>query len=191
MIELRAVSGGTIAGIKVQQDVAGPTTFATLPSLVVAAGDLIVVHMTPGTVTTETVTKGDCAVAACYATAWDVAGGNTGITFSNRVLRLLAADGTTTLDAVPFAKVTTVSPAGYPADVQSIQAASLWLPTMCGGALCSYTSTPLVSDATVSVDWTNAAATVAGVSVQRNVTIDNNVVGDWHQAASSWGLANP
>ena len=67
------------------------------------------------TTTNETTTKADCTDAACYPNAWDVNGGTTGITFSNRVLRLIAPSGSVS-DALALAKATTTSPAGYPAD---------------------------------------------------------------------------
>ncbi len=189
LVELLATTAGSINGVTLQQDVAAPVTLATLPNVTVAAGDLIVIHLAPDTTTTETSTKGDCTDGGCYAGAWDVNGGITGITFSNRVLRLVAPDNSVA-DAVPFAKVSTTSPSGYPADLQAIQAAGQWLPADCGGALCSYASTPLASDATISVDWTTAGPSAIGTSVQRKSGAATRTSADWTPAAQTFGLNN-
>ena len=190
LVELLAVSGGTINNIKLQQDVATPVTLATLPNLTVATGDLIVVHLNPAiTTTAETTTKGDCTDAACYAGAWDVNGGTTGITFSNRVLRLVAPDGSV-VDALALAKPAVASPVGYPADLQAIQAAGQWLPASCGGVPCTYMTTPSAGDATISIDWTTAATTATGVSVQRKSGQATKSAADWTAVTQTFGAAN-
>ena len=190
LVELLATAGGSINNFKLQQDVASPITLATLPNLTVAAGDLIVIHLNPGATTTvETTTKGDCTDATCYPGAWDVNGGTTGLTFSNRVLRLVAPDNSVA-DALALAKATTTSPVGYPADLQAIQAAGQWLPANCGGAACTYTSTPIASDVTISIDWTTAATTATGVSVQRKSGQHTKTVADWTAVTQTFGAAN-
>ncbi len=191
LVELLAVTGGNILNFRLQQDVAGAITLATLPNLTVAAGDLVVVHLAPGTSTNETTTKGDCVDVACYPNAWDVNGGVTGITFTNRVLRLIAPNNAVA-DAVAFAKATTASPATFPADLQTIQAAGQWLPANCGGAACTYASTPTASDATISVDWTMAATAPTGtnVSVQRKSGQVTKTTADWTQTAQTFGAPN-
>ncbi len=190
LVELLVIAGGSLNNFKLQQDVASATTLATLPNLAVATGDLVVVHLNPGATTTvETTTKGDCTDATCYPGAWDVNGGTTGITYSNRVLRLIAPDGSVA-DALALAKATTTSPAGYPADLQTIQTAGQWLPANCGGTACTYTSTPIASDATISIDWTNAAATATGISVQRKSGQMTKTAADWTQVTETFGVAN-
>ena len=101
LIELRVIEAGDIAGITIEQVLTTPVVLATLPSLVVAANDLIVVHLNaPGGVTNEMLTKDQCGGPACYDEAWDVRGEDTGLFFGNRVISVM--DGATYQDAVPF-----------------------------------------------------------------------------------------
>ena len=190
LVELVVVSAGTINGIKLAQDVATPITLATLPNLQVAQGDLIVVHLAPVATTTETATKADCSDAACFAGAWDVNGGTAGITFSNRVLQLLAPDNSV-MDVVPFAKAGSSSPTGFPTDLQTIQGGGHWMPANCGGMACTYMTTPSASDATISVDWTALGTSASGTSAQRKPGQFTKTAADWHTAAASFGAANP
>jgi hypothetical protein len=190
MVELRVVGAGNVRNVQLQQNITGPITLATLPDLTVAIGDLIVVHMAPDvSVTTETSSMAGCVAATCYPSAWDVAGGSSGVSFSSRVLRLVASDGTTTMDAIPFAKTGGASPAGFLSDLQILQSAGLWFPSDCGGVPCTDTSTPTAAG--VAVDWTLMGATAAGISVQRHAAVNNFTASDWQQVASSWGTANP
>lgn len=189
LVELVALQAGTINGIKLVQDVANPVTLATLPNIQVAQGDLVVVHLVPVTATTESTTQADCADAACYAGAWDVNGGATGITFSNRVLELVTP-GATVMDVVPFAKAGTTSPVGFPADLQTIQTAASWLPADCGGVACTYATTPPASDATIAVDWTTLGTSATGTTVQRKAGQFTKTSADWHLAAQTLGAAN-
>jgi hypothetical protein len=93
LVELVAVSGGTVDGFVLQQDFTVSTpvvTLATFPNATVATGDVIVVHIAPpGGYTGETTAKDQFPQSGTtinYDTAWDFAGGTTGITFSSRVL---------------------------------------------------------------------------------------------------------
>ena len=186
LIELRATAAGTVNNMTVGQALGVPVTVATLPNLSVAAGDLIVIHLTPGAVTTETTSMGSCTDAACYAGAWDVAGSTTGLTYSHRVVWVKNPDGSLH-DAVPFVN-TAVStpPSAFPGDLQTLQSMGLWLPGDCGGALCTYTSTPTA--VAISADWTGTGATATGNSAQR--TANNHMASDWHVAAPTFGAAN-
>nr|WP_228530782.1 MULTISPECIES: chitobiase/beta-hexosaminidase C-terminal domain-containing protein [Myxococcaceae] len=188
LIELRVVSGGTMDKITLVESPS--TVVATLPNVVVAAGDLIVVHLAPiaGEVT-ETTSKSQVQVPTFYDTAWDVVGGTTGLTYGNRVLRVKDPSGTTQ-DAVPLIVTTGTPASAFPAQLQAAQAEGLWLPTDCGGALCTYTSTPSAS--TVSVNMTGLTNTTAS-SVRRISTTDSNTLSDWVSATTgaSFGLPNP
>jgi hypothetical protein len=190
LIELLVTSTGNTNGAVLAQDVASPIALATLPDLNVVAGDLIVVHLTPATTTTtETGTKSDCTAAACYGSAWDVRGGTTGITFSDRVLTIAAADGTVQ-DAVAFARTTlSTPPAGFPADLQAIQGKAWWQPADCAGAPCTYSSTPTAL--AVSADWSNVGATAGGMSCARKANGDTDQASDWAVGAASFGMSNP
>jgi hypothetical protein len=190
LMELRATGPGDATGITIQEGVAAANVLATLPALTVATGDLIVVHLSPAAgVSNESASKSDCSDAACYAGAWDVRGGSSGATFSNRVIVVKAADGTV-LDAVPFVKTSLTSPpSAFPPDLQTVQAMTQWLPADCAGAPCSYTSTPTAQS--VSVDWTSVGNSAGGTSVQRHLALDNNMASDWQTGASTFGAANP
>ncbi len=186
LIELKVISGGNTAGMVIQQNVASPVTLATLPVLSVAAGDFIVVHLNPAAgVVTEIAAKSDCTDTACYGSAWDIAGGTTGITFSSRILLVKTASGTIQ-DAVPFTNA--IVPASFDGDLLAIQTSGLWLPADCGGSACSSTSTPTAEE--ISVDWTSVGTTSSGNSVQRTGTSDTNTKTDWVIGAPSFGSAN-
>ncbi|WP_224369117.1 Ig-like domain-containing protein [Hyalangium versicolor] len=194
LVELLAVSGGNVEGFVLQQDINSATTLATLPNVTVATGDIIVVHMTPPNgYASETTAKNQfpaSGTAINYDTAWDFAGNAAGITYSNRVLLIKDAVGTIQ-DATPFVKTdVTTPPSGFPANLQAIQAAGLWSPADCGGALCTYTTTPTAQ--AVSADWTTATGTSRTSNTVRRISAtDTNTGADWAVGAQSWGLPNP
>ncbi len=210
LVELRVTGAGNMAGITLQQDFVSKTLLATLPQTIVAVDDLVVVHMTPAaTVKSETTLKTDCADAACYTGAWDVAGlgvpgGTTvGITNSDRLLALVSADGKTYLDVVAFT-TKGKSPSTFPGELQAAQAAGVWMPADCGsgdGTLCTFTTTPSAED--VSVLWTGVTAwgnddmvKGPGKSVQRKnpagTLVQTQSAADWNAAAQqTWGAPNP
>jgi hypothetical protein len=190
LVELAVLASGTARDIVLLQNPvlggSGTVTLATLPDVQVTAGDIIVMHLNDATVTSET-SKTGCASAACFAGAWDFAGGTTGITFSNTVLSVAASDGTT-MDAVPFATPPSTTPATFPATLQYIQGLGQWQPADSGGMPTDYTTTPSAVD--VSVDWSTAGTTPSGNTVQRGGA-DTNAKADWSVKASSLGVANP
>jgi hypothetical protein len=198
LIELEAVSAGTLEGIKIEQIGSATETLITMPAITVASGDLIVVHLTPSGVTgiapaSETTSKNQFSSAsfsANYDTAWDLLGNAIGLTFSNRVIQVV--DPTNAVqDAVPFVLTTSASPpAAFPTNLQALQAAGYWLPADCGGSLCTYASTPTAL--AVSVEYDGAGNTPTGNSIQRKPATDTNQKSDWNGAgAQSFGLPNP
>jgi hypothetical protein len=188
LAELRATTGGSVAGMTLQQDVVSPAILATLPATTVATGDLIVVHLNPDAgLISETTSKTDCFDPACYAGAWDVAGGTTGIAHSDHALTVNAASSNLN-DAVPFGVPAGADRTGFPPDVQTLQGAGEWIPADCGGAPCDYTTTPTVLD--VSVDWSGASSTTGANSAARNSNGDTNQKSDWSVGASSFGALN-
>jgi hypothetical protein len=198
LIELYVVQGGTTMGMTLVENTA---TMATLPDVLVATGDIIVVHIAPTTgngdaPSSETTGKSQYAqgtYAANYDTAWDFHGGTTGLGYSHRVLRMKDALGNTQ-DAVAFAVPTsTTPPSAYPGFLQTLQAEGLWLPADCAGALCTYTSTPTAVE--VSASWGGTGTSRTGASAQRVGTADNNMASDWAilaaPNANTWGRPNP
>ncbi len=193
LVELVAVSGGTVEGFVLLQDINSPVTLGTFPDVTVATGDVIVVHIN-GKTDSETVSKDQFAASAVpdnYDTAWDFKGGTTGITFSSRLLVVRDSDGAIQ-DGVAFHKIAATPPSGYPANLQALQAEGHWLPADCGGAPCTFNSTPSAAD--VSADWTAlpaSNATKASNTVRRVSATDTNRKDDWAVGAQSWGLPNP
>jgi hypothetical protein len=187
LIELKVLTAGTLNGIVLKQNPmpssGGAATFITLPNVLVAQGDLVVVHLGATSLVNETAKDG-CNDPVCYATAWDFFAA-TKITYGYRLLAAVAPDGTL-LDAVPFYTQTTQG--DFPANVQYAQGLGHWLPADCGGAPCTFLSDPTVQS--VSFDWTGIATTVGGNSAQRKTTGDTNTAADWFVGASSFGLAN-
>jgi hypothetical protein len=196
LIELIAVNGGSLNGLTIQQAISpSPVVLlATLPPVIVALGDIIVVHLNPATATgaapaSETTSKSQYQKAAYFANydaAWDFHGSATGLTFGNRVIVVIS--GSNIQDAVAFTNNNGV-PTSFPQDVQYIQTAAQWFPSDCGGVLCSYSTTPTVE--AISVNWQGVGTSAAGNSVQRLSNTDTNTKTDWSAAtAPTWGVLN-
>jgi hypothetical protein len=199
LIELRALSTGTLSGSVLRQTASNPpVVLATLPDVTVTAGDLIVIHLNPSAAAgaapaSETTSKSEYANAmfgANYDGAWDIHGGVTGLTFNHRVVDVVDS-GAATLDAVPFVLTTAGSPpASFPSALQAIQAAGNWLPADCGGLPCDYVTVPSAVD--VSVQYDGVGTTPTGNSVSRKPGSDSKQKSDWNAAgAQSFGAANP
>jgi len=196
LVELRVLSSGNAAGISLVQN-PGPggtsVVLATLADVPVAAGDLIVIHLAPiaGPIS-ETTSKADCTFSPpqCYSNAWDVQGGATGITYSDRVLAVLDAAGNV-MDAAAFALPAVVVPSTFPDAVAYIQSLGQWLPADCSGSPCTASSIPSVVQ--ISADWTglgNSATT--GNSIARSGSaVDTNQAADWRVGANTFGAGNP
>ncbi len=185
LVELLALTSGNINGITLEQDIATKTTLATMPSLAVTQGDLIVVHLGATTATTESTTKGDCTDSTCYAGAWDVKGGATGITYSGRVIVVRAPNNGAIQDAAPF--YTSTPPASFSGDVMTLQSLGAWLPVDCSGNPCN---TNTLAE-TVSVVWTGCGSSATGASVARKANADTSFAADWAVGTSTFGTTNP
>ncbi len=185
LVELLAVTSGNIGGITLEQDIGAKTVLATMPSLTVAKGDLVVVHLGATTATTETSTQSDCSDASCYPGAWDVKGGASGITYSGRVIVVRAPNNGSIQDTAAF--YTSTPPSGFSTDVMSIQSAGQWLPADCSGNPCN---TNTLAE-TVAVVWTGCGTSATGSSVARKANADTNFAADWAVGTSSFGSSNP
>lgn len=191
LIELKAISGGSLAGFSIYQDfTAGERELiSALPALVVATGDLVVVHLNPVAAgpTTETNAggKAGCVDATCVAAAWDVNGSTTkAFPISRRIVVLTRANGTA-MDAVPYTnKSTTV--AAWLGEVKALVAAAAWLPA------CPNNCAAVTDADSIAVDVATVAFGTAstGNSLQR---LNNNVPAaatDWQMKAGSMGVDN-
>jgi hypothetical protein len=194
LVELVVLQGGTVSGFTLVQD--SSTVLATFPAVQVATGDLIVVHFTPATGTTdgpgsETTAKNQhpsATYSANYDNAWDFHGNTTGLTFSSRILRVKSAQGVTQ-DGIPFARTSGSPPASFPTELQALQAEGLWLPANCGGVPCSTSSTPTAAQ--VSAIWETVGSTATANTVRRVSSSDTNTASDWAVGANSLGTLNP
>jgi hypothetical protein len=198
LIELKVTSGGTTSGIALNEIGSSAVQLAVLPAITVATGDLIVVHLTPTGTTgiapgSETTAKNqfpNATYSANYDGAWDVLGNAVGLTNSNRVLRVVASGGAT-IDAVPVVLSSAGSPpAAFPGSLQALQGEGLWLPADCGGALCTYVSTPTAVE--ISVDYLSTGTTPTGNSISRKSATFTMQKSDWNAAATNtFGTDNP
>ena len=190
LVELKVLTGGSLSGIQLRQAPSSPAPviLATLPALTVAADDLVVVHLTPPEeVMTETENKGQCLDdTVCYPGAWDLAGGSTGITYSNQVLTVSSASGTVG-DGVPFVQSSPgTTSAEFRSDLGFLQVLGQWLPVDCTGQPCTDASTPTALG--ISANWDGVGALD---SASRSGGTDTNQALDWAVAAQSFGQANP
>ncbi len=201
LVELYVVQGGPTGGMKLVWD-ASPTVLATLPEVQVATGDVIVVHLNPDLSTTsadapasETTGKGQYPVSrygANFDGAWDFHGSASGVSNANVVLRVKDAVDRTQ-DAVAFVRPTQ-STNQFPFYLQGIQSEGLWLPSSCGGAPCTYDSSPSAIE--VSVNWLEASfsdrteRSRQGLTVYRVGNRDTDSKGDWQVGANAQGWGN-
>jgi hypothetical protein len=194
LVELLVVKAGSTRDIQLWQDLTAQTELlATLPTLGVDAGQIIVVHLQNVDVLTEMTTRDECGNAACYAGAWDVSGdpaANRHVGYSHRVLYLLDADQAI-MDAAAFMRRDGVQgPAAFPADLALVISSGDWK-TACA-APCDYDNIENMQAATVN--WTGAGSDALGPTIQRKAGgPDTDTVEDWNDAptASSLGAANP
>jgi hypothetical protein len=195
LIELVVTAPGSTNGITLLQKGSATETIATLPDAVVAAGDIIVIHVSPNNTdgpASETISKNQYPKATSssnYDNAWDFLGGTIGLTNNARVLELDAPGGAV-LDAIPVVNSSLSPPAAFPGVLQALQAAGLWLPADCGGMLCTTTSNPTAI--AISVDYAGIGTTVASNSISRKPGMNTKQKSDWNAAgAPSWGSPNP
>ncbi|MGC4121901.1 MAG: hypothetical protein QM765_46435 [Myxococcales bacterium] len=197
LIEFLVVEAGTTKQIQVIEEgkTNDPLTFTTFPDVVVQAGDLIVLHLNAvgadDPKSSERTSKSESTAKEAYPNAWDFVGGSAAVTWSHRLLKVVGADGAVQ-DAVAFAKVGLAPPlpGGFEYAVQFAQGNGQWTPADCGGADCTYSSTPSVLD--LSVDWSQVGNDKDS-SLARKVGADTDSKDDWGLKATgaSFGSPNP
>jgi hypothetical protein len=195
IVEFQVVSGGTTRGMTFF-DATGNLGFGTFPTVTVATGDVIVLHLNPDKVTagfdapgSETTSKSQYASASYssnYDNAWDFQATNTNaIAYSSKVLRIRDANGVTQ-DAVSAYTTGATPAAAFPTTVQALQAEGQWLPADCGGSTCS---TAALAQG-ISANWAGVSTTRA-TTLRRVSATDSNTKDDWAVGAGSIGTANP
>lgn len=198
LIEFLVVEAGTTKQIQVVEEgkLNDPLTFTTFPDVPVQKDDLIVLHLNPvgadDPKSSERTSKAESTAKEAYADAWDFVGGSAAVTWSHRVLKVVAADGTVQ-DVVSFAKAGLAPPlpGGFEFAVQFAQGNGQWLPADCGGATCAYDTTPSVVD--VSVDWSQVGNTKDSSLSRKASGTDTNAKDDWALKATgaTFGSPNP
>ena len=211
LVELKVVSGGSVAGFKLYQDFTAAKRVALTdlpPNLVVATGEFIVVHLNVPAVqpTNPIITefnignasgtpKADCTSASCVGTAWDVAATtSSSLPMTRRLISIVGADNVVQ-DAVAYSKQTGGS-AGNGVELQGAIDASLWVgpcglgtPVSCGDA-ATVSAAPFDSIA-YNVNAPALGTTIAGASAQRkNATQPSSAATDWQTKAATWGADN-
>ncbi|HEX7667595.1 MAG TPA: Ig-like domain-containing protein, partial [Polyangiaceae bacterium] len=194
LVELYVVSGGDIGGIQLQENLVESTVkLATLPSLQVATGDYIVVHLGdlaadggPNFVN-ETTDKTACTATECYAGAWDVIDtklAKVGLTYSGRIVVVMKADGTLQ-DGLSWFRFGSATTKDFYMETNALIDAGMW--SNCGATqYCSDSD----AAAGVSVNNNDAGATADGQSTQRIGTTNNHNAADWTGKAGTFGAAN-
>lgn len=187
-VELLAHGAGSVAGWTIAQSIgSSAVTVATLPTLTVADGDLVVVHLKPVvTVTAESTAKNTCVDATCPTTAWDVLGSATqDFTNSAEVVTLANPMGKV-VDGLAFSNGG--GAATWPAQLQALQTAGVWDPTPCPNT-CAKADADTLAVAT-GTTATGVGTTVAGNSMQRIDSIIPSTKAHWTVKASTWGAVN-
>jgi len=197
LIELRVMSGGSMAGYLLQQrDTAQLVTFPD--GFEVAANDIIVVHMNAGSstcnpngATSETVAKDELPAASYpqnYDTAWDMWSADTGLTNTDNVFTLYD-DHNNIMDAV-FASDDPTGTAASGTETQAaiVALAGQWTDPDGTVPVGGYIDDAFSASAAQDLNATGTSA--AGESIQRNTDADTNTKTDWVQTASSWGAPN-
>ncbi|MFE8602457.1 chitobiase/beta-hexosaminidase C-terminal domain-containing protein [Archangium violaceum] len=197
LVELIAVKGGSVNNFTlIMGEGTTLTALATFPNAVVAAGDIIVVHIRPAASNgdasaSETTSKTQYPAStnsANYDTAWDFLGSTgTDMGYSRRVLRVRDTLGVTQ-DGASFVRTGVTPPGDFNPALQALQAEGQWSPANCGGAPCGDATTPTAVE--VSADWTNIQ-TAKTSSVRRVSATDTNKRDDWAVGTASFGVPNP
>jgi hypothetical protein len=195
LIELTVLTSGNLVGTTlVENFITSPKLLATLPNLQVVAGDIVVVHLNAdladggvSLVTSETTTKGDCILSTCYANAWDVsdvAHGQNGLTYSDRVIAIKLPNGQIE-DGISWYNNNALATT-FNQETNVLIDAGVW--TTCGGSYCNDAD----AAAEISFNMQGVASTVAGKDVQRTTATNSHTAADWevNDAGSSFGAAN-
>lgn len=195
LVELRVVAGGSMANIALRERVDVMLTFSAFQ---VQANDLVVVHFNgpsatcnPNGATSETsgITQQPATLfPANYDTAYDWHIADTGITNTDNVLTLYAADGAI-IDAV-FVSDDPVGTAAAATETQAatVAAAGQW--QIVGGGVPPGGFIDDAFNANAVQDLNGTALDRNGLSIQRTSNVDSNDLLGWGMANSTFGATN-
>jgi hypothetical protein len=152
LIELVAVSGGTLAGISLQELTNSDFTFTFPQGYTVETGAVLVLHL-GGTCSDAPGNPASCGQTAPFsANAWDFSMPGS-LSYSGKVFELLSSKGVP-VDGVPFVRASGEMPASVVPAVQRLQADRVWDATPCVHDL----STGLARDRycrNIAVNWSD------------------------------------
>ncbi|WP_426753903.1 hypothetical protein [Myxococcus sp. Y35] len=161
LIELVAVSGGSLTGISLEELTNSGFTFTFPAGYTVETGAVLVLHLGGGC-TDAPGNPASCGQTAPFsAVAWDF-NAQGSLSYSGKVFELFASDGSP-IDGVPFVRASGEMPSNLVAAVQRLQADRVWDPTPCIHDL----QTGFARDRycrNIAVDWSNMNA---GASIMR------------------------
>lgn len=198
LVELRVISGGSMAGYQLQER--GAAFFTFPEGFTAATNAIIVVHAdradptctgggaAPLDETTAANAVPSATVSTNYDTAFDFYATDDGITDTDNVLAIVDATSTI-LDAVLVADDPTGTAAGGSESAAAVVAAAGEWTTEAG----TVPAGGFVDDAfcmNAALDLNATGTTAAGTSIQRNADTDTNDRGDWSQLPSTFGAAN-
>ncbi|MBN9683454.1 MULTISPECIES: hypothetical protein [unclassified Corallococcus] len=129
LIELVAVSGGTLTGISLQELTNSEFAFTFPQGYTVETGAVLVLHL-GGTCTDAPGNPASCGQTQPFsASGWDFSMPGT-LSYSGKVFELLSSKGVP-VDGVPFVRASGEMPASVVTAVQRLQADRVWDATPC------------------------------------------------------------
>jgi hypothetical protein len=198
LIELRATTDGSTANASLTwEGNTKPDVLAVLPDTVVAAGDLIVIHLGTDPLKgdaylPETTSKDEQTASTNYPGAWDFPYEDTACDVNEGVMRIRDANDQT-MDGVAFwnSSAAKMSPDFTASWLPDLQAENEWLPKDCGGAPCGVDTTPAIGD--ICVDQKGSKLYMGNMlTLSRKAGEDTNAKADWSSVGpGSIGLPNP
>lgn len=200
LVELRAIAGGDLTGLRL---VERKTIVFTFPAMTVAPDALIVVHFgagvggpcATGISANETASPTEfphATFAGNYDGAYDLFSTDAGLAATDNVISVMQT--TTVIDAVLLADGPTGTAAGESEDQAAIVAAQgQWVKV--GGGVPAGGFVDDDFNANAALDLAMGGTTPAGKSIQRLDNTDDNDKADWNTATitvqpSTWGALN-
>ena len=200
LVELRAIAGGDLTGLRLLER---KTLVFTFPAMTVAPDDLIVIHFgagpngpcSAGISANETVSPTEHLQAdfpGNYDGAYDLFSTDAGLVATDNVISLMRT--TTVLDAVLLSdNATGAAASASEAQAAIVAAQGEWV--MVGGGVPAGGFVDDTFSANAALDLDLGGTTAAGASIQRLDNTDDNDKADWNTPTttvqpSTWGALN-
>ncbi|GHG91578.1 hypothetical protein [Comamonas sp. JC664] len=152
LIELVAVTGGTLTGIVLEELTNSGFRFTFPQGYMVETGDVVVLHL-GGSCTDAPGNPGSCGQTEPFTLrAWDFSTPGS-LSYSGKVFELFASNGSP-VDGVPFVRASGEMPNNLAAAVQRLQADRVWDPTPCVHNPASQFARDRYCR-NIAVDWSN------------------------------------